>query len=57
MSAHTLEIEVGRFGRDVTPRCDRHCKYCLSIGAKQLVINPFRNGVPTVSRRKETSRK
>ena len=36
MSAHNLEIEAGRFGKDVTPRCDRHCKYCLSIGTKTI---------------------
>ena len=38
MSAHNLEIEAGRFGKDVTPRCDRHCKYCLSKEPKPLMI-------------------
>ena len=32
MSAHNLEIEAGRFGKNKMPRSDRHCKYCLSLG-------------------------
>ena len=36
MSAHNLEIEAGRFGENVTPGCDRHCNYCLSIGTKTI---------------------
>ena len=36
MSAHNLEIEAGRFRKNMTPRHDRHCKYCLSIGTKTI---------------------
>ena len=57
MSAHNLEIEAGRFGKDVTPRCDRHCKYCLSIGTKTIGDEiHFVMVCPTVPRGKETSR-
>ena len=36
MSAHNLEIEAGRFGKDGVPRSDRHCKHCLSLGIQVL---------------------
>ena len=36
MSAHNLEIEAGRFGKNRIPRSDRHCKYCLSLGTQVL---------------------
>ena len=36
MSAHNLEIEAGRFGKNRIPRSDRHCKYCLSFGIQVL---------------------
>ena len=36
MSAHNLEIEAGRFGKNRIPRSDRHCKYCLSLGTQDL---------------------
>ena len=36
MRAYNIETEVRRFGKDVTPRCDRHCKYCFSIATKTI---------------------
>ena len=36
MSAHNLEIEAGRFGKNRIPRSGRHCKYCLSLGKQVL---------------------
>ena len=36
MSAHNLEIEAGRFGKNRIPRSDRHCKFCLSLGTQVL---------------------
>ena len=36
MSAHNLEIEAGRFGKNRISRSDRHCKYCLSLGTQVL---------------------
>ena len=35
MSAHHHEIEAGCFRKDVAPRWDRHCKYCL-LGTKTI---------------------
>ena len=29
-------LENCRLGKDVTPRCERHFKYCLSIGTKTI---------------------
>ena len=31
-----LKLKAGRFGKEVTPRCDRHCKYCLSKEPKPV---------------------
>ena len=36
MSAHNIEIEAGRFGKNRIPRSGRHCKYCLSLGTQVL---------------------
>ena len=36
MSAHNLDIEAERFGKNKIPRSDRHCKYCLSLGIQVL---------------------
>ena len=36
MSAHNLEIEAGRFGKDRIPRSDSHCKYSLFLGTQVL---------------------
>ena len=36
MSAHNLEIEAGRFGKNRIPRSESHCKYCLSKGKQVL---------------------
>jgi len=36
LSAHNLQIEIGRFGKNKTPRLERFCLYCLSLG-KQTV--------------------
>ncbi len=32
LSAHKLEIEVGRFGKNKIPRTERFCKYCITLG-------------------------
>ena len=36
LSAHNLQIEIGRFGKNRTPRLERYCLYCKSLGKQQL---------------------
>ena len=36
MSAHHLEIEAGRFGKNRVSRSDGYCKCCLSVGTEVL---------------------
>ena len=36
MSAHNLEIEAGRFGKNRIHRSDRYCKYCQFLGTQVL---------------------
>ncbi len=36
MSAHNLEIEAGKYGKNKIPRNERYCKYCISLGTKVL---------------------
>ena len=36
LSAHNLQIEIGRFGKNKTPRSERYCAYCKTL--KKYVV-------------------
>jgi len=36
LSAHNLQIEIGRFGKNKTPRLERFCLFCLSLGKQEV---------------------
>ncbi len=36
LSAHNLQIEVGRFAKPKIPRSERSCLYCKSLGSNEL---------------------